>query len=50
VKMPEIMCDTLHESFHEGLIKAIGKEMKIDRLTCMSKGDPYCEHSCEWFK
>lgn len=50
VKMPEIMCDTLHESFHEGLIRATGKEMKISRLTCMAKGDPYCEHSCEWIK
>lgn len=50
VKMPEIMCDTLHESFHEGLTKAMGKEVTINRLTCMSKGDPYCEHSCEWHK
>jgi len=50
VKMPEIMCDTLHDSFHEGLIKATGKDMKINRLTCMSKGDPYCEHSCELLK
>jgi len=48
VKMPEIMCDVLHESFHEGLVKAIGKEMKINRHTCMAKGDSYCEHSCEW--
>ncbi len=48
VKMPEIMCDVLHESFHEGLIRAMGKEMKINRLTCMAKGNPYCEHSCEW--
>jgi predicted ArsR family transcriptional regulator len=50
IKMPEIMCDTLHESFHEGLTKTMGKNVKIDRLTCMSKGDPYCEHSCEWQK
>jgi len=48
IKMPEIMCDVLHESFHEGLVKAMGKEMKISRLTCMAKGDPYCEHTCEW--
>jgi len=48
VKMPEIMCDVLHESFHEGLAKAMGKEMKINRHTCMAKGDAYCEHSCEW--
>jgi len=50
VKMPEIMCDTLHESFHEGLTRNMGKEIKINRLTYMSKGDPYCEHSCEWPK
>jgi len=50
VKMPDIMCDTLHENFHEGLTKAMGKEVTINRLTCMSKGDPYCEHSCEWRK
>jgi len=48
VKMPDIMCDVLHESFHEGLVKAMGKEMKITRQTCMAKDDPYCEHSCEW--
>jgi len=50
VKMPEIMCDVLHEGFHEGLSKAMGKNVRVDRLTCMSKGDPYCEHSCEWRK
>jgi predicted ArsR family transcriptional regulator len=50
IKMPEIMCDVLHESFHEGLIRAMGMDMKINRLTCMSKGDPYCEHSCELTK
>jgi len=47
-KMPEIMCDVVHESFHEGLAKAMGEKMKISRLTCMTKNDPYCEHSCEW--
>jgi predicted hydrocarbon binding protein len=50
VKMPEIMCDVLHEGFHEGLARAMGKNVRVDRLTCMSKGDPYCEHSCEWQK
>jgi len=50
VKMPEIMCDVLHEGFHEGLAKAMGKNVNVDRLTCMSKGDPYCEHSCQWQK
>lgn len=48
VKLPEIMCDTLHESFHEGVSKAIGKGLKIDRVTCMGHGDAYCEHVCKW--
>jgi len=48
IKMPEMMCEVLHDSFHEGVSKAIGKQIKITRLTCMAKGDPYCEHMCEW--
>jgi len=48
VKMPEVMCDVLHESFHEGVANALGKHVKINRVTCMAKGDTYCEHSCEW--
>jgi len=50
IKMPEIMCNVLHESFYEGFIKAMGKNLKVNRLTCMAKGDPYCEHSIEWQK
>jgi len=50
VKMPEIMCDVLHESFHEGLVKAMGKQMKVSRSSCLSKGDPYCEHCCTLLK
>jgi predicted ArsR family transcriptional regulator len=50
VRMPEIMCDTLHESFHEGVTKAMGKKFKISRGTCMAKGDLYCEHICEKIK
>ena len=50
VKMPEIMCDILHDSFHEGLVKAMGNEMKVNRSSCLSKGDPYCEHSCKLIK
>ncbi|MFQ5822257.1 MAG: helix-turn-helix transcriptional regulator [Candidatus Heimdallarchaeota archaeon] len=47
-RMPEMMCDVLHESFHEGISKTLGKHVKITRLTCMAKGDLYCEHMCEW--
>jgi predicted ArsR family transcriptional regulator len=48
LKMPEMMCDTLHESFHEGVSKATGNKVKISRATCMAHGDLYCEHACEW--
>jgi len=48
IKMPEVMCDILHESFHEGVTKVMGKNMKVSRVTCMGKGDAYCEHVCEW--
>lgn len=48
VKMPEMLCDTLHQSFHEGLSKVMGGKMIISRLTCMGRGDLYCEYACEW--
>lgn len=48
IKMPNLMCDVLHESFHEGVSKAMKKDLKIDRSTCMGHGDPYCEHACTW--
>lgn len=48
IKMPEMMCDILHESFHEGVVNAMGKDMKVSRVTCMGKGDAYCEHVCQW--
>ncbi len=48
VKMPEMICDALHESFHEGVSSALNKKVKIIRLTCQGHGDPYCEHKCEW--
>ncbi len=49
VKMPEMMCDVLHEAFHEGVSSAMGGKVKIIRLTCKGHGDPYCEHKCEWY-
>lgn len=48
VKMPETMCDILHDAFHEGISRAMGGEAKITKLTCKGHGDPYCEHNCEW--
>jgi len=50
LKMPEMICDVLHESFHEGVSDATGKKLKISRLTCMGKGDLYCEHVCQMIK
>lgn len=48
VKMPETMCEVLHDAFHEGVANAMGEKVKITRLTCKGHGDPYCEHRCEW--
>lgn len=48
VKMPEMMCDILHEAFHEGVTSAMDGKAKIIRLTCKGQGDPYCEHRFEW--
>ncbi len=48
VKMPEMMCEVLHDAFHEGVTDAMGGNAKITRLTCKGHGDPYCEHKCEW--
>jgi len=48
VKMPETMCDIIHEAFHEGVLNAMGGKAKITRVTCKGHGDPYCEHKCEW--
>jgi len=47
IKMTEMICDIVHEGFHEGVSNAMGKKIKIRRLSCMGKGDPYCEHVCE---
>ncbi len=46
LKMPEVICDILHEAFDEGVTRAVGGIFRIERLTCMGKGDPYCEHIC----
>lgn len=48
LKMPEMMCDALHDSFHVGVASVMGEKVKINRATCMAHGDSYCEHICEW--
>ena len=48
LKMPDMMCDVIHENFHEGVHEAMAKNVKTNRVTCMGKGDDYCEHVCEW--
>jgi len=48
LKMPEMMCDALHDSFHVGVASVMGEKVKISRATCMAHGDSYCEHACEW--
>lgn len=50
VKTPEIICDVLHESFHEGLAKTMNKDIKINHQACMAKDKPYCELLVEWQK
>jgi len=48
LRMPELVCEVIHEGFHEGISNALDKKVKISRLTCMGAGDPYCEHLCDW--
>lgn len=45
-KKPELICDVLHDSFHEALFEGLGKNAKISRPKCMAHGDPYCEQVC----
>ncbi|MEM2906150.1 MAG: ArsR family transcriptional regulator [Candidatus Bathyarchaeia archaeon] len=49
VKKPKVVCDVLHDSYHQGLIKAMSERIKMTRGKCIAEGDPYCEHRCEWF-
>lgn len=48
VRMPEMMCDILHDAFHEGVADAMGGKVKIKRLSCKGHGAPFCEHKCTW--
>ena len=47
MKMPEMVCDILHDSFHQGLAKKIGKGCRLEKTKCMAHGDLYCEHRYE---
>jgi len=47
-KNPELICDILHVSFHEGLFEAMGKSVNVSRPMCMGHGDPYCEQVCSF--
>lgn len=46
-KMPEQVCDSLDQGFHDGMDRAIGN-VRTTRLACMGHGSPYCEYRLEW--
>jgi len=46
IRMPEMICDVMHEGFNEGVSAATGKKANISRVACMGKGDRYCEYVC----
>ena len=46
-EVPEIICEALHEGFNEGVSKVTNGRLRIRKLSCMGKGDPYCEYVCE---
>lgn len=46
-KMPEEVCDSLDQGFHEGMDRALGR-VRTTRLACMGHGNPYCEYQLEW--
>lgn len=50
MKTPDIICDVLHESFHEGLTQVMGRNIKVTHVTSMAKGKPHCEIQVEWQK
>ncbi len=47
-QMPGLMCDVLHNKFHQALLEAMGNNIKGIQTTCMGHGDSYCEHIVEW--
>lgn len=48
VKMPEIMCDVLHDAFHKAVSSAMGGKVEIIRLASKGHGDPNCKHEVKW--
>ena len=48
VKMPEMMCDVLHNAFHKGITSAMQGKAEIILLKCRGHSDPYCEYECRW--
>ncbi len=48
-KIPETICDVLHEAFHRGVANSIAERMEITRVTCMGHGDDQCRHECMWY-
>jgi len=48
VKKPDIICEVLHDSYHQGLSKGTGERLRVTRGKCIAQGEPYCEHTCQW--
>jgi len=46
-KMPEQVCDSLDQGFHEGIDQALGGP-RTTRVACMGHGSPFCEYRLEW--
>ncbi len=47
-RMPETMCDVLHEAFHIGIAKGMHERAELTRVTCIGHGDPQCTQDCIW--
>jgi len=46
-RMPDLVCDSLDQGFHEGIDAALGG-VRTTRVTCMGHGDSYCEYRMRW--
>ncbi len=47
-EMPNLLCDVLHHSFHQSLLKAMNNNSKDTQTSCMGHGANCCEHTVEW--